>query len=152
VPDAIESYILTFPPEQQAIIHAVRALILATMPGVKEYVYHGALGYGVTPSPLERHCYVAPQAKGYVNLGFFFGARLADPTHLLEGTGARMRHVKIRSADEVAPPALRGLLEAAWADAPALVAALRARRGKAGAVGTAGSGPVHDAGAAAGAA
>ena len=30
----------------------------------------------------------------HVNVGFFHGAELVDPTHLLEGTGKYMRHVK----------------------------------------------------------
>src|SRR5262245_53119447 len=34
--------------------------------------------------------------KAHVNVGFFCGAGLADPTGLLEGTGKFMRHVKIR--------------------------------------------------------
>src|SRR5713226_8236805 len=32
--------------------------------------------------------------KAHVNVGFFLGAGLNDPTGLLEGTGRRMRHVK----------------------------------------------------------
>lgn len=36
-----------------------------------------------------------------VNFGFWRGADLSDPDGLLEGTGDRMRHVKIRSAEDV---------------------------------------------------
>lgn len=55
---------------------------------------------------------VGDAAFGYVNafrahaaVGFFQGASLPDPAALLEGTGKRMRHVKIRpgvALDEVA--------------------------------------------------
>jgi hypothetical protein len=34
---------------------------------------------------------------GYVSLGFFNGARLTDHDGRMEGTGKRMRHVKIRA-------------------------------------------------------
>jgi hypothetical protein len=34
--------------------------------------------------------------KDHVNVGFFRGARIADPEGLLEGTGKLMRHVKLR--------------------------------------------------------
>src|SRR5262249_47472516 len=34
--------------------------------------------------------------KAHVNVGFFLGAVIADPGHLLEGTGKYMRHVKLR--------------------------------------------------------
>ena len=40
-----------------------------------------------------------PTSK-WVNLGFYQGVGLADPEGLLEGTGAKMRHVKIRSLDD----------------------------------------------------
>ena len=36
-----------------------------------------------------------------VNFGFWRGADLSDPDGALEGTGDRMRHVKIRSAEDV---------------------------------------------------
>lgn len=36
-----------------------------------------------------------------VNFGFWRGADLTDPDGALEGTGDRMRHVKIRSAEDV---------------------------------------------------
>jgi hypothetical protein len=36
-----------------------------------------------------------------VNFGFWRGADLTDPDARLEGTGDRMRHVKIRKADDV---------------------------------------------------
>ena len=36
-----------------------------------------------------------------VNFGFWRGADLPDPDGALEGTGDRMRHVKIRSAEDV---------------------------------------------------
>jgi hypothetical protein len=39
--------------------------------------------------------------KDHVNVGFFYGALLRDPAHLLEGTGKRMRHVKLRPGQDV---------------------------------------------------
>ena len=34
--------------------------------------------------------------RAHVNVGFFLGAELEDPAGLLEGSGRRMRHVKVR--------------------------------------------------------
>ena len=34
--------------------------------------------------------------KSHANVGFFHGSALQDPAKLLEGTGKRMRHVKLR--------------------------------------------------------
>ena len=52
----------------------------------------------------------------HVNVGFFYGAFLADPSRLLEGSGKRMRHVKLKAATAVNEAALRKLIEGAYAD------------------------------------
>lgn len=54
--------------------------------------------------------------KTHVNLGFFCGASLADPAGLLEGSGKRMRHVKLAPGREPNVAALRALIAAAYAD------------------------------------
>jgi len=54
--------------------------------------------------------------KDHVNVGFFFGALLNDPAHLLEGTGKRGRHVKLRPGHMVDADALARLVEAAYVD------------------------------------
>ena len=46
----------------------------------------------------------------HVNVQLADGALLDDPTGIVEGTGKRIRHVKCRSLDDVARPALRDLL------------------------------------------
>jgi hypothetical protein len=52
----------------------------------------------------------------HVNVGFFYGAALADPAGLLEGIGKRMRHVKLRAGVGADDGTVRGLIDAAWAD------------------------------------
>ena len=54
--------------------------------------------------------------SAHVNVGFFHGAMLDDPAGLLEGTGKRMRHVKLRWAQQVNAVALRELIAAAYRD------------------------------------
>ncbi len=54
--------------------------------------------------------------KDHVNVGFFFGALLKDPAHLLEGTGKRGRHVKLRPGQDVDADALAQLVETAYVD------------------------------------
>jgi hypothetical protein len=54
--------------------------------------------------------------KDHVNVGFFFGASLKDPAQLLEGSGKRGRHVKLRPGREVDSAALARLVDAAYAD------------------------------------
>ena len=54
--------------------------------------------------------------SAHVNVGFFFGAMLDDPAGLLEGTGKRMRHVKLRPGQHVNATALSELIAAAYRD------------------------------------
>jgi hypothetical protein len=54
--------------------------------------------------------------KAHVNVGFFHGASLPDPSGLLEGEGRRMRHVKLRPGVPVDAEALQALIEAAYHD------------------------------------
>jgi hypothetical protein len=54
--------------------------------------------------------------KAHANVGFFHGASLADPLGLLEGTGKRMRHVKLRPGKPLDEAALAALIAAAYAD------------------------------------
>jgi hypothetical protein len=50
-----------------------------------------------------------------VNIGFWDGVSLPDPEGLLEGTGKRARHVKIRSLPDLERPAVRVLIKSAVA-------------------------------------
>lgn len=50
----------------------------------------------------------------HVNVGFFLGAWLDDPAGILEGTGKRMRHVKLRPGQEPDAAALVALIENAY--------------------------------------
>jgi hypothetical protein len=52
----------------------------------------------------------------HVNVGFFHGASLPDPSHLLQGTGKFMRHVKLTSGTDTKALALNKLIEVAYED------------------------------------
>lgn len=52
----------------------------------------------------------------HVNVGFFCGALLSDPARLLEGTGKRGRHVKLRPGRTIDSRALSQLVLAAYDD------------------------------------
>lgn len=102
-------------PNIEEICRSLRDLILRLDPDAVEVVRLGdnAASYGLGPKKMsEAYAYIMPKAA-YVNLGFYNGAALADPAGLIEGTGKRLRHVKVRSIEDVARPAVRQLLEAA---------------------------------------
>ncbi len=104
--------------EWRPVMTALRRLVRDVDPSTVEVVRLGdrAASYGVGPKKMtEAYAYVMPQAKS-VNLGFYKGAALPDPDGLLEGTGASLRHVKVRGVDGVTRPGLRSLLDAAVAE------------------------------------
>ena len=51
-----------------------------------------------------------------INVGFFHGAMLEDPVGLLEGSGKRMRHVKLKPGREINAAALGDLIDSAYLD------------------------------------
>ena len=75
-----------------------------------------AATYGLGPRKMiDGYAYVMPHSE-WVNLGFFQGASLSDPHGLLEGNGAKLRHVKIRSTADADRPEIRELIAAAVAE------------------------------------
>lgn len=99
----------------QPIVRALREMILQIDPDACEVVRLGdrAATYGVGPKKMiEGYTYILPHTS-WVNLGFYRGAILEDPHQLLEGTGKNLRHIKIRSVEEVEQEEIRQLVQAA---------------------------------------
>ncbi len=95
---------------------ALREVIVTTDPNACEVVRLGdrAATYGVGPRKMiDGYAYILPY-KRWINLGFYQGVNLADPEGLLEGTGAKMRHVKIRSIDDAKQSPIRVLIKGAF--------------------------------------
>lgn len=122
----VEEWLEKFPPDRQSIIRELIAVARQNMSGAHEFIYHDAVGYSVNDSPFDRICYIAPQNKGYVNFGFFFGVGLPDPQELLEGEGKRIRHVKVWNVEEAKNPGLTKLVAATWKQAPKRIADMHA--------------------------
>lgn len=117
--DDAEAIIAKHSPEVRALIERVRTFIRemdaremdATLTE-NAYPGWGTLMYGRGRGTRDATLAIDPQ-RSYVNLAFGRGSELADPHHLLEGTGKRMRHVKIRHLEDLERPELRELVEAA---------------------------------------
>lgn len=108
--------------EMQEIAHALRALLADVMPNITEVPWGNQkiAGYGVGPKKMsEQFCYIAPYKK-HVNLGFYYGSDLDDPEGLLEGGGKALRHIKVRSLQQVQDDAVRKLVEQASTHLPKL--------------------------------
>lgn len=100
------------------VMESVRALVFEIHPDVCEVVRLGekAASYGCGPRKMiDGYAYIMP-FRSWVNLGFFQGASLMDPQGLLEGTGARLRHVKLRTVADTEQPGVRAVVEEACAE------------------------------------
>jgi hypothetical protein len=88
---------------------AARALLDEALPGARQ-----ALKWGY-PTWVGAGNVVSVMAfPDHLNLQFFRGAELPDPTDALDGTGKGMRHVKVHHVRELRTPAVKALVRAAW--------------------------------------
>jgi hypothetical protein len=71
----------------------------------------GLLAIGTSRSMRDFLFAIIPH-RAYVNLQLADGVDLPNPNGLIEGTGKRIRHVKVRSADAAASPAVREIVRA----------------------------------------
>lgn len=115
---AVEKLMESYPTQIREIIVKLRSVAKASMPGADEFVYHDTINYKLPQSPSTWTCYIAAQ-RNYVRFGLYFGANISDPKKLLEGTGKRMRHVKVRTVQQANEDALVDLLREAWIAADA---------------------------------
>src|SRR5919107_3249348 len=72
---------------------------------------NGLLAFGRSMKMADLLFALIPHA-GWVNLQLADGALLANPDGLIEGTGKRIRHVKVRSAGAAADPRILGIVRA----------------------------------------
>ena len=107
------------PPEQQAIEQALRATIRREFRGAVEQVDFGNKLIAFGRSMKMRGLLFALIAhKSWVNLQLADGADLPDPDGLIEGTGKRIRHIKIRSVAEASSPGVVAAIRAQLAARP----------------------------------
>jgi hypothetical protein len=112
--ETLEALLSASSEDVQAIARRARALILDIFPDAIEMPDESArlIGYGTDRTYRGLVCGIALQRE-YVNLMFARGVELPDPAGLLQGTGKRARHVKLRRVEDVDNPAVAALVEAA---------------------------------------
>lgn len=117
---AIEIWLTGGPIELRSIAHEWFAQMRRCGDDVRELMHDGCPVACVEDAPFG---YVNT-FKSHVNVGFFYGAQLKDPADLMEGSGKRMRHVKLKPGTEFNTVALRGLIDAAYRDIAARLGGL----------------------------
>jgi hypothetical protein len=118
--EKVADFLARVPPQQRQIVEALRRLILQVVPETAETVFWDSLSYHRTSFGGRIKgavCLITPKAE-CVHLGFIHGASLADPHHLLRGSGKAKRFVPIRSVMDADRQVLGGLIKAAAAYDP----------------------------------
>jgi hypothetical protein len=116
VTDELDALLEPHSPTVRDVYRALRSLVREVAPDATEQfdLPDRLLAFGFGPPGGIR---LKSQAIGliphsaHVNVQLADGADLDDPAGIVEGTGKRVRHVKCRSLEDVARPALRALLE-----------------------------------------
>lgn len=105
--------------ELQAIERALRTTIRAAFPDAVEQVDFGnkLIAFGRSMK-IRGLAFAIIAHKGHVNLQLADGAALPDPDGLIEGTGKRIRHVKIGSVEAASSPAVLAIVDAQLAARP----------------------------------
>lgn len=116
VPAALRKFLKPYDREVRDLALKLRAVVLDEMAPCHENIYDAysavAIGYGSSERLGDGILHIAVYAKG-VNLGFNHGATLEDPKGILEGSGSRIRHIKIRTPKDLERPELRSYIKRA---------------------------------------
>jgi hypothetical protein len=106
----IDAYLQTKNPALKKLANELRRVVRKTAPESREAVN----AWGVPTFDFHGPFCILMVGKNHVTFGFTRGTSLSDPAGLLEGTGKNLRHVKLRTAEQLRDGNLRRLiLEAA---------------------------------------
>jgi len=121
-PADLKKFLRPYDPEVRKLALDLRALLLEEMAPCYENIYDAysavAIGYGTSDKLSDGVFHIAVYSK-HVNLGFNDGATLADPKAILQGHGSRVRHITLKSADDLARPEIRAYIRRAKKQAAA---------------------------------
>ncbi len=94
---------------------AARKAVLKAAGKCSELIYETyciSNAFSFTGKQGQGYIHIATYAK-HVNLGFDHGTELDDPCELLEGTGKRIRHIRLESTSDLKKPEILQLISAA---------------------------------------
>jgi hypothetical protein len=96
----------------------LRLIVIDELAPCYENIYDAysavAIGYGSSERMSDGLCHIAVYTRG-VNLGFSEGTSLSDPEGELEGTGKHIRHLGLKTKEDLQRPAIRVFLKRALA-------------------------------------
>jgi hypothetical protein len=104
----VDEYIAGLEDWQAEVVVGVRKILLEAAPGASEsinwaqpvYESHGPFAY-------------IKAFKNNVNFGFWRGIDILDPDGILQGSGEKMRHVKLSGLDDIQEEKFKGFVQEA---------------------------------------
>jgi hypothetical protein len=115
-PPALIKFLKPYDREIQDLALELRALVLGEMAPCYENIYDAysavAIGYGSSDRLRDGIFHIAVYSK-HVNLGFNDGATLDDPKGILQGSGNRIRHITIKTPEDIKRPEVRAYIRRA---------------------------------------
>jgi Domain of unknown function (DU1801) len=115
-PPALIKFLKPYDREIRDLALKLRVLVLDEMAPCYENIYDAysavAIGYGTSDRLRDGIFHLAVYSQ-HVNLGFNEGASLADPKGILQGTGAQIRHITIKTAADIERPEIRAYIRRA---------------------------------------
>jgi hypothetical protein len=112
----IDTFLAKYSPEVSAQLRSARTHLRAMFPLGYELVYDNYNALVFAFSSTERASGAFLSVAGYpkwVNLFFSHGAGLSDPGRLLQGSGSRVRSIRLQSAEYLLEPAVQALISQA---------------------------------------
>ena len=111
-----EEVLQSCPSDAQVLADKARRLLLKLLPEAEETVDPTAsvLSYGYGPGYRGMICTLLLSKSG-VKIGFVHGAKLADPTGLLEGSGKKHKYIQLKTGSDLNRSGVKQLIEAAYA-------------------------------------
>ena len=103
--DVFEPWVLEQPESLRDVLRSLRHVIFSLGYDFKEGIKWGTPNYWLPKVSRRTICYLAVHGD-YVRLGFFNGASLPDSHGMMEGTGKKLRHIKVRHVDDANRDAL----------------------------------------------
>ena len=103
----IEAIMKNLDRQKKEIAEKLRSIISKTLSNAVETVKWGSITYLVNEKNLAWILFY----RNHVDFGFFMGAKLKSK--LLEGTGKGLRHIKIRTPEDIDESEITSLLKGA---------------------------------------
>jgi len=115
---AFDRFLDASAPAVAEIARALRATVLAGAPDAIETfdAGDGLLAFGTGGASRRGFWFAIIRRTVHVNLQLADGAHLPNPDGLIEGTGKRIRHVKVRSVEDAGASRLRAVISAQATD------------------------------------